>query len=107
MRARTRYLGLLFPLLIAAAGISLASKDARGIREAGLGVERVARLTSPGYQAATASDNEARWVQVDLGKLYRIDAVKLLPLIDWSAHSQGFPARFRIEVSNDPRFTAA
>src|SRR5438067_4646233 len=101
MRVRMRCLTFLWLLLSAAAGIALAAEDA------GMGVERVARLTSPGYQAATASDNEVRWVQVDLGKACRIDAVKLLPLIDWSAHSQGFPARFRIAVSSDPQFATA
>ena len=92
MPGRSRFLGSLFLCLVAAAGIALAAEDGP------MGLERVARLTPPGYQATTASDNEARWVQVDLGAPRKIDAVKLFPLIDWSAHSQGFPSRLSASI---------
>jgi DUF1680 family protein len=72
-----------------------------------MGVERVARFTYPGYEAGAASDNETRWVQVDLGASRPIERVKLFPMVDWGAHSQGFPARYRIDVSDDAAFQHA
>ena len=72
-----------------------------------MGVERVARLTPVGYQSSAKSDDETRWVQIDLGRSFRIDSVKLLPQLDWGAHSQGFPVRFRIQASDDPLFKTA
>jgi DUF1680 family protein len=87
-------------LLGAAAGAGIAAG-------APMGVERVARLTYPGYEAGAAADDETHWVQVDLGRSVAVDAVKLFPMIDWSAHSQGFPARFRVDLSEDPQFHRA
>jgi DUF1680 family protein len=74
-----------------------------------MGVERVAPQFSPQYQSKPAkSDGESRWVQVDLGQTRKIDAVKLLPMtIPWSGDSEGFPVRFKIEVSDDPGFKTA
>ncbi len=75
-------------------------------RLAGMGLERVARLFTPVYQSGVvADDRQTLWVQVDLGAERRLDAVKLLPMVVWwSGESQGFPVRFRIEVSSDPGF---
>ena len=71
--------------------------------DAPMGVERVAAQFSPAYQSQPAiNDEQIRWVQVDLGQTRKIDAVKLLPLRIWSNPSQGFPARFKIEVADDP-----
>ena len=74
-----------------------------------MGVERVAPQFSPQYQSKPAkSDGESRWVQVNLGQVRKIDAVKLLPMtIPWSGDSEGFPVRFKIEVSDDPGFKTA
>jgi hypothetical protein len=75
-----------------------------------MGVERVARLYSPIYRSKLAkSDAEVRWVQIDLGRSYTIDAVKLLPAVAlWGdVASEGFPSRFKIEVSDDPAFKTA
>ncbi len=73
-----------------------------------MGVERVARLTPVGYETPSAgTDEAARWVQIDLGRAYRIDAVKLFPLVDWAPNAQGFPARFKVQVADDPEFKAA
>ena len=74
-----------------------------------MGVERVAPQFSPQYQSKPAkSDGESRWVQVDLGQTRKIDAVKLLPMtVPWSGDSEGFPVRFKIEVSGDPAFKTA
>jgi len=75
-------------------------------KAAGMGVERVARLFTPVYESKRAkADDEIRWVQVDLGAERKIESVKLLPMVVWwSGNSQGFPARFKLEASNDPGF---
>ncbi|BCM88625.1 hypothetical protein IAD21_00466 [Abditibacteriota bacterium] len=73
-----------------------------------MGVERVARLTSPGYEVSGDGTDEAlRWVQVDLGQSLPIDKVKLFPMVDWSPNAQGFPSRFKIEVSDEADFQKA
>lgn len=68
-----------------------------------MGVERVARMVSQTYEAKPGtSDDDRRWVQVDLGATRKIDVVKLLPVIGWGTY--GYPVRFRIEASDDPSF---
>ena len=98
------------PLLLAAIvlGGLLPCRFAAAI-DGPMGVERVATQFSPQYQSKTAkSDTQTRWVQVDLGRRRKIDAVKLLPMtIPWSGDAKGFPARFKIEVSDDPAFQTA
>ena len=80
-------------------------------RDAEMGVERVAMYFTPAYESKPAQRaNEIRWVQLDLGARKKIDGVKLLPklVIPGSfVHSEGFPARFKIEVSDDPEFKVA
>ena len=71
-----------------------------------MGVPRVARLVPLGYQA-TPPEGAAHWVQVDLGTARKIDAVKLFPALDSPEQSAGFPARFRLEASDDPLFKTA
>lgn len=76
--------------------------------DAPMGVERVAAQYSPGYQSkATTNNEQIRWVQVDLGRTQKIDAIKLLPFRIWSGNSMGFPERFKIEIANDPEFRTA
>jgi uncharacterized protein len=85
--------------------VNYVSKDERG--DAGMGVERVARFFIPSYQSAQAkTDDEVKWIQIDLGAVKKIDGIKLLPkVVPWGyVQSEGFPSRFRIEVSNDPDF---
>ena len=78
-------------------------------KAAGMGVERVARLFTPVYESKRAkSDDESRWVQVDLGAERKIESVKLLPMVVWwNCQSQGFPVRFKLEASLDPNFGSA
>ena len=79
-------------------------------RDAGLGVERVARFFTPAYTSKIAQkDDEIRWVQIDLGERKKIDGIKLLPKVQtWGyVASVGFPLRFKIEVSDDPAFKNA
>ncbi len=51
-------------------------------KDAGMGVERVARFFTPAYESKVAkNDNEIRWIQVDLGEKKKIDGIKLLPRV--------------------------
>ncbi len=73
--------------------------------EARMGVERVARYFLPAYAAMAGSNNETRWVQIDLGQEKKIDGIKLLPGVQgWGPAAGGFPSRFKLEVSNDADF---
>ena len=45
-----------------------------------------------------------RWVQIDLGAEYALDAVVVVPAMLGSVEAYGFPHRFRIDASNDPLF---
>ena len=74
-------------------------------REARMGVERVARYYIPAYASMAKSNNETRWVQIDLGSVKKIDGIKLLPGVQgWGPAAGGFPSRFKLEVSNDVDF---
>jgi uncharacterized protein len=78
--------------------------------DAGMGVERVARFFTPSYESKLSkSDNEVLWIQVDLGAKKKINGVKLLPKVaPWGyVSSEGFPSRFKIEVSDDPEFKSS
>ncbi len=60
-----------------------------------------------GYLALQEPDpNTTKWVQVDLGREHDLDEIRLLParptdFVDIPGH--GFPVRFRVELSSDPR----
>ena len=72
-----------------------------------MGIERVARYFIPAYESKQAKkDDEIRWIQVDLGDKKKINGIKLLPkVVPWGyVRSEGFPSRFKIEVSDDPEF---
>lgn len=68
--------------------------------------ERVARLTPLGYRSPqAASDHTVKWVEVDLGRAYQIDSVKLYPYLPgFDVQSAGFPLKFDIRVSDDTSF---
>ncbi|MGA3166117.1 MAG: beta-L-arabinofuranosidase domain-containing protein [Terriglobia bacterium] len=54
--------------------------------------------------------NEIIWIQEDLGSSKLIEAVKLYPafeLVSDHFRGYGFPARFKIEASDDPEFKTA
>lgn len=92
---------LVFPCATA----QLGYVDSIEVAEAHLGVERVAVNFMTPYVSMAASDNETRWVQIDLGQPRDIDGVKILPPAEgWGAGAVGFPALFDIEVSDDPEF---
>ena len=79
---------------------------ANELREAHMGVERVARYYLPAYSNRAGSNSEIRWIQIDLGKEQQIDGIKLLPGAQgWGPASGGFPSHFKLEVSNDATFS--
>ena len=84
----------------------LANGFTAGAADAPMGVERIARFSPPGYiSKSTNKTDEIRWVQVDLGKPFKLDQIKLFPLLEhYSTESTGFPVRFKIESSEDPSF---
>jgi uncharacterized protein len=90
------------------AQVRYASTDER--RDAGMGIERVARFFTAAYESRPAkTDDEVRWIQIDLGSGKKIDGIKLLPkVVPWGyVSSEGFPSRFKIEVSDDPDFKSS
>ncbi|MCE5345776.1 MAG: glycoside hydrolase family 127 protein [Bacteroidales bacterium] len=95
-------------LLSATAQIKYVPHDERS--DAGMGVDRIARFFTATYESKAAQkDEEIRWVQLDLGEKKKIDGIKLLPKVSpWGyVQSIGFPARFKIEMSDDPDFKTA
>ena len=91
---------VLFCLLFS--GLTISAADAP------MGVERVARFTPHGYVFKSASTNDVtQWLQVDLKNSVKIDTVKLLPLLEgYGTSAPGFPARFKLEASEEPEFKA-
>jgi hypothetical protein len=67
-----------------------------------MGVERIARLTSLGYQSMPADNaDEIRWVQVDLGESRTIETVKLFPKLEgYDTRALNSPVRFCLECSD-------
>src|SRR5262249_650210 len=62
---------------------------------------------SLGYQSQASSPyDKSKWVQVDLGKALMIDHVYLVPAQHASVPGFGFPARFRVDLSNDSLFVS-
>lgn len=79
--------------------VSLLNQDLTG--------ERVAYTPATWYRpyrSKIAQDpGGSTWVQIDLGFVRPIDEVKLLPALE----VDGFPVRFRLEVSDDPQLTSS
>ncbi len=91
------------------AGSIAGSLEAQTQVTAGADEDRIPLPTGAGYDSPlTNTADAACWVQVDLGSSQQIDAVRLYPKISFiSQRSQGFPVRFRIEASDDPKFNRA
>ncbi len=86
-------------------GAQVKYNAANELSEAKMGVERVARYYLPAYSNRAANNSEIRWVQIDLGQSRKIDGIKLLPGAQgWGPASGGFPARFKLEISDDEEF---
>jgi alpha-L-rhamnosidase len=68
------------------------------------GAEKYA-LSPVGYKSAdAASENNAKWVQVDLGSTQPFSEVLLYPLFYADRGGYAFPRRFQVQVSNDASF---
>ncbi|WP_158642954.1 family 78 glycoside hydrolase catalytic domain [Mucilaginibacter ginsenosidivorax] len=68
------------------------------------GAEKYA-LSPVGYKSADAvSENETKWVQVDLGSPRPFSEILLYPLFYADRGGYAFPRRFRVQVSNDASF---
>ncbi|MGA2499515.1 MAG: family 78 glycoside hydrolase catalytic domain [Tepidisphaeraceae bacterium] len=84
----------------------LADADwkARWISAKGAAANPVAR-TFVGYHAAeSAREDDAKWVQVDLGRDLPIDTIRLHPVRHDDKDGFGYPIRFKLEVSADADF---
>jgi signal transduction histidine kinase len=58
-----------------------------------------------GFHSGFAGDPDSvRWVQVDLGIDYPLDAVVVIPAFLGGTGAYSFPRRFRVDVSSDPEF---
>jgi hypothetical protein len=60
------------------------------------------------YESKPASSVDVTtWVQIDLDESYPIDLVRLYPSVGMFRSGSGFPARFKIESSDDPLFATS
>ncbi len=112
-RAAAVRLGAIERKIAATASPELARLDAaiKAVRQELADVPRPRRKSlspSNGYHSAIYPTPEATaWVQVDLGRSVPIDEVRLVPArpVDFpDTPGFGFPHRWRVEVSDDPRF---
>jgi hypothetical protein len=61
------------------------------------------------HSAISPTPDAVKWVQIDLGRAVPLDAVRLVPArpTDFAdTPGFGFPARFRVELSDEPTFRA-
>ena len=80
--------------------------------QSGLGLPvSSARSPTNGYSSEfSAEQDTTKWVQVDLGQVLPIDEIRLIPgqPVDWpTLQGFGFPNRFKLELSLEPRFQDA
>jgi len=66
---------LLLPVSPCVVNAQIKYNDANELREAKMGVERVARFYTPAYSSRANNNNETKWVQFDLGRVKKIDAI--------------------------------
>ncbi len=94
------------------AGLLIQAVNVKAASDGPMGVERVARPTVRNYTTPAMTNHPAPvWVQVDLQRSLPVEKVKLFPIVDWNwlgpIKTEGFPARFKIETSDDPEFRTA
>ena len=91
-------------------GAAYAHAPAAETPSKGVDAGRLAWPPGAGYVSKDSETADAtRWVQVDLGSSQSIDAVKLYPQFNTGGdhfNGEGFPLRFRIEVSDHAEFRA-
>ncbi len=75
------------------------TEEIRGL-ETKIASEDKGRSGRYGYHSQVAgSQNEVKWVQLDLGKVTKIDEVRIFGADEYGFQDFGFPHRFRVEVS--------
>lgn len=64
--------------------------------------------TALGFSSdVTTDENEVKWVQLDLGRMVKIDRVRLYALRHTVHERFGYPRRFKVEVANNGAMLAA
>ncbi len=67
----------------------------------------IAAVLPAGWHSSVAPEADTtKWVQLDLGKAVALDEIRLYPArpVDVEAENYGFPLRFQVAVSDDPKF---
>jgi alpha-L-rhamnosidase len=84
----------------------LRESDWQGARWIGTPAAVPAWSSLIGYHAAeTTNGDDAKWVQVDLGRAVSISTVRLFPMQHAGKDGFGFPLRYRVEASDDADFS--
>lgn len=86
-----------------------AAQQAPELKGGPMGVERIAKLANYAVYSSVPADSptDTCWIQVDLGRSFPIEQVKLYPVIwDWwlAVWRPRFPTRFRIEAADNEAF---
>ena len=103
---KTKYIIIPLVILLYIGSVAAQVADLKG---GPMGVERVAgRTHEPAYKSQPGDFPDTCWIQVDLGRSFSIEEVKLYPYIrdNWDRYTRpGFPLRFRIEASDEETFS--
>jgi hypothetical protein len=70
----------------------------------------IAETLPAGWHSTVAGEADTtKWVQLDLGSSLPIDTIRLHPTqaVDIEAEGYGFPLRFTVTVSDDPKFSTS
>lgn len=95
--------------LLAGAVQTAPAQEAPDLKGGPMGVERIAKLANYSVYSSVPADSptDTCWMQVDLGRSYPIEQVKLYPVIwDWwlAVWRPRFPVRFKLEAADNEAF---
>ncbi|WP_026076348.1 beta-L-arabinofuranosidase domain-containing protein, partial [Alistipes senegalensis] len=96
-------------LLAGAVCTTAPAQEVPDLKGGPMGVERIAKLANYSVYSSVPADSptDTCWMQVDLGRSYPIDQVKLYPVIwDWwlAVWRPRFPVRFKLEAADNEAF---
>lgn len=96
-------------LLAGAVCTTAPAQEGPDLKGGPMGVERIAKLANYSVYSSVPADSptDTCWMQVDLGRSYPIDQVKLYPVIwDWwlAVWRPRFPVRFKLEAADNEAF---
>ena len=96
-------------LLAGAVCTTAPAQEVSDLKGGPMGVERIAKLANYSVYSSVPADSltDTCWMQVDLGRSYPIDQVKLYPVIwDWwlAVWRPRFPVRFKLEAADNEAF---